>query len=100
MATMRVASTPDASRMATGARLSRSSGLGGELDEYAQMFEELFGEDMGDLGEGFEGFDWEGLWADAMGAPVEEEEQDPGGWWGGSTVKSHIVPGYRSGIYY
>jgi len=94
MATMRVASTPDASRMATGARLSRSSGLGGDLGEYAQMFEELFGEDIGDLGEGFEGFDWEGLWADAMGAPVEEEE--PLGY--GS--RSHIVPGYRSGIYY
>lgn len=94
MASIRVSG--DSSRIGKGATLSRSREGGGEFEEYAQMFEDLFGEDLEGT-EGEEDFDWDALWQQFLGEAGGETEgvEEPEEY-----SRSHILPGYRSGIYY
>lgn len=59
--------------------MSRSRGVGGELDEMQELFEQLMqGGEEGE--EGAEEFDWEGLWDSFMEEEGGQEQQQGSGY--------------------
>jgi hypothetical protein len=53
--------------------MSRSRGIGGEMDEMQELFEQMM--EGGEEGEELEEFDWEGLWDSFMGEEGGQEQQ-------------------------